>query len=145
MRFSRRDATWYCDNCFDSISMEELLRREYFTPSGAIKPEAVKRGIVPIVIILAIFITIFIGAFIFAFTVRHNVTITVYSENYNGPVRIFIDGDEVYSEDIVVGETIEKTFSLRGDRYRFTIKYGDKEINDIEEIDYEEELNYTLR
>ena len=144
LRFNRKDSTWYCNNCFYSISMEEMVQKEYFTPSGAIKSGTVTRGIFAIIIIVAIFFAIFIGAFIFAINVRHFVTISVYSENYNGPVKIFIDGDEVYSEEIIVGETIKKTFSLTNGRHRFIISYGDENINFIGGIEYDEDFSYKI-
>jgi hypothetical protein len=124
--------------------MEEMVQREYFTPSGSINRKAVSRAILAIGLILAIFFAIFAFAFFFAFNVRYDVTISVYSENYNGPVKIYIDEREVHSDEIIVGETIEKTFSLRGGRYRFTIYYGHNEINDYEEIEYHEKLSYKI-
>ena len=144
LRFNRRDTTWYCDNCSNSISMEEMVQREYLTPSGSLKPEAVTKVILTIIVINALVFAFFIIIFFLFLNIRHNVTISVYSEYYNGTIKIYIDEDEVYSAEIVVGETLERTFSLSGGRHGFTISYGDEEINFYREIDYDEDFSYKI-
>ena len=59
LRFNRRDTTWYCDNCSNSISMEEMVQREYLTPSGSLKPEAVTKAILTIIVINALVFAFF--------------------------------------------------------------------------------------
>ena len=86
----------------------------------------------------------FIIIFFLFLNIRHNVTISVYSEHYNGTIKIYIDEDEVYSAEIVVGETLKRTFSLSGGRHGFTISYGDEEINFYREIDYDEDFSYKI-
>jgi hypothetical protein len=121
-----------------------MVQREYRTPSGSLKPKAFRKAVLTIIVINALVFAFFIIIFFLFLNIRHNVTINVYSEYYNGNVKIYIDGDEVYSAEIIVGETIEKTFSLTNGRHRFTISYGDEEINFNWEIEYDEDFSYKI-